>query len=214
MGFQVALEVFSGRARICLREHRRRGFKWAALDESRRDRAGSDPVQPQGWDELPSLTSPDTVRKTHPQNSSQRVDSTRSIVFSSILRPAFVDGLPVLYDRRHISVPAISILPSPRVDIFSPSEEASKKRDSLSGPLLLYPWVAPARRFWLEVDSLAPVAESECCEPPEAAAGEHSPRGGEHFPGQEVRMEESLNRSRSYRVHRSVRCASTSSTNF
>src|SRR5262249_33050238 len=57
--------------------------------------------------------------------------------FLPILRTAFVDGLPVLYDRRHISVPAIGILPSPRVDIFSPAEEASKQRDSLSGPLLL-----------------------------------------------------------------------------
>ena len=47
-----------------------------------------------------------------------------------------------------------------------------------------------------EVDSLLEVAESECCEPPEAAAGEHSPREGEHFPAQGVRMEESLNRSR------------------
>jgi hypothetical protein len=67
------------------------------------------------------------------------------------------------------------------------------------------PPVAPARRFWLEVDSLAEVAESECCEPPEAAAGEHSPPGDEYFPALEARMEEILNRSRSYRVHRSVR---------
>ena len=57
--------------------------------------------------------------------------------FLSILRPAFVDGLPVLYDRRHISVPAIGVLPSPSVDIFSPAEQVLKKRDSLSGPLLL-----------------------------------------------------------------------------
>jgi hypothetical protein len=34
-------------------------------------------------------------------------------------------------------VPAISILPSPCVDIISPAEQASKQRDSLSGPLLL-----------------------------------------------------------------------------
>src|ERR1700730_10433209 len=57
--------------------------------------------------------------------------------FLSILQTAFVDGLPVLYDRRHISVPAIGILPSPCVDIFSPAEQASKQRDPLSGPLLL-----------------------------------------------------------------------------
>jgi len=57
--------------------------------------------------------------------------------FLSILRAAFVDGLPVLYDRRHISVPAISILPSPSVDIFSPAKQASKQRDPLSGALLL-----------------------------------------------------------------------------
>jgi len=75
-----------------------------------------------------------------------------------------------------------------------------------------YPPVAQVRRFWLEADSLPEVAESECCEPPEAAAVEHPPRGDERFPAQEVRMEESLNRSQSYRVHRPVRCASTSST--
>ena len=57
--------------------------------------------------------------------------------FLSILRPAFVDGLPVLYDRRHISVPAINILPSPSVDIFSPAKQASKQCDPLSGALLL-----------------------------------------------------------------------------
>jgi hypothetical protein len=33
--------------------------------------------------------------------------------------------------------PAISILPSPCVGIFSPAEQAWKQRDSLSGPLLL-----------------------------------------------------------------------------
>jgi hypothetical protein len=54
----------------------------------------------------------------------------------SILRSAFVDGLPVLYDRWHISVPAISILPSPSVDIFSPAKQASKQSDPLSGALL------------------------------------------------------------------------------
>ena len=32
-----------------------------------------------------------------------------------------------------VHAPAISILPSPRVDIFSPAEQASKQRDSLSG---------------------------------------------------------------------------------
>jgi hypothetical protein len=57
--------------------------------------------------------------------------------FLAILRAAFVDGLPILYVRRHISVPTIIVLPSPCVDIFSPAEQASKQRDSLSGPLLL-----------------------------------------------------------------------------
>ena len=33
--------------------------------------------------------------------------------------------------------------------------------------------------------------------PPEAAGGEHSPRGGERSPALEVRMEEILNRSQS-----------------
>jgi hypothetical protein len=47
------------------------------------------------------------------------------------------NGLPILYDRRHISVPAISIFPSPTIDIFSPAEQASKQRDPLSGALLL-----------------------------------------------------------------------------
>src|SRR5207247_1853942 len=62
----------------------------------------------------------------------------------AILRTAFVDGLPVLNHRRHVSVAAISILPSPCVDIFSPAKQASKQRDSLSGPLLL---VHRRRRF-------------------------------------------------------------------
>jgi hypothetical protein len=57
--------------------------------------------------------------------------------------------------------------------------------------------VAPSRRSWLEADSLARVAESECGEPPEAAGGEHSPREGGYFPALEVRMEEILNRSQS-----------------
>jgi hypothetical protein len=37
-------------------------------------------------------------------------------------------------------VPAISILPSPRVDIFSSAKQASKQRDPLSGALLLVHW--------------------------------------------------------------------------
>ena len=57
--------------------------------------------------------------------------------FLPLLRAAFVDRLPVLYGRRHISRPAVGILPSPRVDIFSPAKQASKQRDSLSGALLL-----------------------------------------------------------------------------
>ena len=55
------------------------------------------------------------------------------------------------------------------------------------------------------------VAESECREPPAADVGEHSPRGDEYFPALEVRMEGILNLSQSYGIHRSVRCASTSS---
>jgi hypothetical protein len=39
--------------------------------------------------------------------------------------------------------------------------------------------VAPSRRFWLEANSLAQVAESEYREPLEAAAGEHFPPGDE-----------------------------------
>jgi hypothetical protein len=35
-----------------------------------------------------------------------------------------------------VSVPAISILPSPSVDIFSPAKQASKQSDPLSGALL------------------------------------------------------------------------------
>jgi hypothetical protein len=57
--------------------------------------------------------------------------------FLPILRTAFVDGFPVLYHHRHISVPAISTLPSPYVDIFSPAKQASKQRESLSGSLCL-----------------------------------------------------------------------------
>lgn len=59
------------------------------------------------------------------------------------------------------------------------------------------PPLAPSRRFWLEADSLARVAESECCVLPEAAGGEHSPHGGGYFPALEVRMGEILNRSQS-----------------
>ncbi len=83
--------------------------------------------------------------------------------FLSLLRAASVDGLPVLYGRGRVSVPAISTLPSPCVDILSPTKQASKKRDSLSGVLLLIHGGA-SRRFWLEADSPARVAESECCE--------------------------------------------------
>jgi hypothetical protein len=52
------------------------------------------------------------------------VSGGTSVFWSTFFDPraAFVDGLPVLYDHRHISVPAISILPSPRVDIFSSAE--------------------------------------------------------------------------------------------
>src|SRR5271157_3872625 len=57
--------------------------------------------------------------------------------FLPLLRAAFVNGLPVLYGRRHISRPAVVILPSPCVDIFSPAKQASKQRDSFSGTLLL-----------------------------------------------------------------------------
>ena len=57
--------------------------------------------------------------------------------FLPLLRAAFVDSFPVLHDHRHISVSAIIILPSPRVDIFSPAKQASKECDSLSGTFLL-----------------------------------------------------------------------------
>jgi hypothetical protein len=53
-----------------------------------------------------------------------------------ILQAAPLDRLPVLYMRRHISVLAAIIFPSPGVDILSPAKQASKQRDSLSGPLL------------------------------------------------------------------------------
>ena len=43
-----------------------------------------------------------------------------------ILRTAFVDSLPVLQGRRHISVPAVIVVPSPCVDIFSPAKQAAK----------------------------------------------------------------------------------------
>src|ERR1019366_8737571 len=69
-------------------------------------------------------------------------------------------------------------------------------RDSLSGTPLLVHRVAPSRRFWLEADSLAQVEESECCEPPGAAAGEHFPPGDEYFPALQARMEEIPNPSR------------------
>ena len=133
--------------------------------------------------------------------------------FLPILRTASVDGLPVLYGRRHISVTGHRHSPiAVRRHLLSRETGFETARFSFwhAPPC---PPVAPSRRFWLEADSLAPVAESECCEPPEAAAGEHSPRGDEYFPALEVRMEEILNRSRSYRVHRSVRRASTSSRN-
>jgi hypothetical protein len=46
--------------------------------------------------------------------------------FLPLLRAALVDRLPVPYGSRHISRPAIVILPSPCVDIFSPPKQASK----------------------------------------------------------------------------------------
>jgi len=68
------------------------------------------------------------------------------------------------------------------------------------------PPVTPSRRFGWEADPPAQVAESECSEPPEAAAGGHFLPGDEYFLALETRMEEILNRSRSYRFHRSVTC--------
>jgi hypothetical protein len=50
-----------------------------------------------------------------------------------------------------------------------------------------------------------PVAESECCEPLEVAAGEHFPRGDEYSLAPEVRMEEILNRFRSLPGSRACR---------
>ena len=92
--------------------------------------------------------------------------------FLSILRAAFVDGLPVLYDRRHISVPAIITLPSPSVDIFSPAEQVSKQRDSFSGPLLfIHRW----RRFdgfgwrWILCRKLRYRNAVNCQKPPQAS---------------------------------------------
>jgi len=59
---------------------------------------------------------------------------------------ALVDRLPVFYIRRHISMPP-SPFPSPCVDIVSTAKKASKQRDSLSGPVPLYPPVAQVRRL-------------------------------------------------------------------
>jgi hypothetical protein len=40
----------------------------------------------------------------------------------AILRAAFVDGLPVLHVRWHIAMPAVIVLPSARVNVFSPAK--------------------------------------------------------------------------------------------
>lgn len=97
-----------------------------------------------------------------------------------------------LYCRGHISVSAIVILPSPCVDVFPPTKQPSKECVSLFWHVPPCPSRAPAQRLWLEADSLAPVAEWECCEPTGAAAGEHSRRGDKYFPALEVRTEERL----------------------
>src|SRR5213076_93340 len=71
------------------------------------------------------------------------------------------------------------------------------------------PPVAPSRRSWLEAGSLTQVAGSEYCGPTEGDAGEHFLPGDECSPAREARMGGSLNRSRPYCVHRSVRRVST-----
>jgi hypothetical protein len=57
--------------------------------------------------------------------------------FLPLLGTASVDSLPILHGCRRISRPAVVLLPSPCVDIFSTAKEASKQRDSLSGTLIL-----------------------------------------------------------------------------
>src|SRR5712692_6921381 len=57
--------------------------------------------------------------------------------FLPLLGTASVDSLPILPGCRRISRSAVVLLPSPCVDIFSPAEQASKQRDSLSGTLTL-----------------------------------------------------------------------------
>jgi hypothetical protein len=52
-----------------------------------------------------------------------------------ILGAALVDGLPVLYVRRRVAVPAVIVFPSPGVDILSPAKKAAKQRNSPSGSL-------------------------------------------------------------------------------
>ena len=48
------------------------------------------------------------------------------IDFLPLLRAASVDRFPVLHSHRHVTMSAIGILPSPRVDIFSPAKQVSK----------------------------------------------------------------------------------------
>ena len=55
----------------------------------------------------------------------------------SLLRATPVDRSPVLYGDWHISLPAVGILPSSGVDIFSAPKQASKHGDPLPGSLLL-----------------------------------------------------------------------------
>lgn len=77
-------------------------------------------------------------------------------------------------------------------------------------PAPLFSPAAPAQ-WWREVDSPVPVAESECCERPIAAAGEHSPLGDGYSPALEVRMEENLNRCKSS-VYHAIQAEPTSDT--
>ena len=77
--------------------------------------------------------------------------------------------------------PTKTVEPPPPVD----KEERARQR------------IALFRRSWLEAEPPAQVVESECCEPPGAAEGEHFPPEDEYFPALEARMEENLNRSRS-----------------
>src|SRR5437762_4904222 len=56
--------------------------------------------------------------------------------FLSILRTAPIDGRPVLYGGWRVSMPAIGILPTPCIHVFSSAKQTAKQRDPLSGSLV------------------------------------------------------------------------------